>query len=319
MFRKRHAATNPLGVELGDLLELLEPTSVKASLEGNTLTARHERYTVRVEVLPPDKAGSTVPGIRIDPIRAVVRVVTDVPPEVAEVFRAPEAIATANAFAALSALCSTADKVYIGSRLTIFENEQAWQSLHLPLLLSTVICGTDAIFGALRRTYSDESPREDSSDWTEGDIEVTESYLSRLCVCTTGGLGLTAEFGLSESAASAATGDNDTALLQLAADQPHPELGCGLLCSLQMPHQISGDARLREVCAQLNDMEMAAHALPPHFGAWCVGNLGNNPAYVSFLPNALHSVSGIATNAAFWAMHRARWANAVLASLGVGA
>jgi hypothetical protein len=182
-----------------------------------------------------------------------------------------------------------------------------------------VICGTDAIFGAMRRTYSDESPREDSSDWTEGDIKQAESYLSRLCACTTGGLGLTAEFGLSESAVSAATGDDDTALLQLAADQPHPELGCGLFCSLQMPHRISADTRLREVCAQLNDMEMAAHALPPHFGAWCVGNLGNNPAYVSFLPNALHSVSGIATNAAFWAMHRARWANAVLASLGVGA
>jgi hypothetical protein len=64
-------------------------------------------------------------------------------------------------------------------------------------------------------------------------------------------------------------------------------------------------------------MEMAADDLPPHFGSWCEGKLGNNAAYVSFFPNAMHSTSGIAVNAAFWAINRARWANAMLASLGV--
>ena len=62
---------------------------------------------------------------------------------------------------------------------------------------------------------------------------------------------------------------------------------------------------------------MAPHDLPPHFGAWCPGRLGNNPSYVTFLPNALHSAPGIAVNTAFWAMNRAQWANAMLASLGV--
>jgi hypothetical protein len=64
-------------------------------------------------------------------------------------------------------------------------------------------------------------------------------------------------------------------------------------------------------------MEMAAHDLPPHFGAWCPGRLGNNPAYVTFLPNAMHSVGDIAVNAAFWALNRAEYANSMLASLGV--
>jgi hypothetical protein len=40
---------------------------------------------------------------------------------------------------------------------------------------------------------------------------------------------------------------------------------------------------------------------------------------VTFVPNALHPASGIAVNAAFWAMTRAQWANAMLASLGVRA
>jgi hypothetical protein len=80
-----------------------------------------------------------------------------------------------------------------------------------------------------------------------------------------------------------------------------------------MPHQMQDQKRLQRVCVQLNNMEMAARDLPPHFGAWCEGKLGNNPAYVSFFPNALYSASGIAVNAAFWALNRAQWANAMLA------
>jgi hypothetical protein len=54
-----------------------------------------------------------------------------------------------------------------------------------------------------------------------------------------------------------------------------------------MPHKISNDERLRQVCVRLNNLEMATDRLPPHFGAWCAGQSGNKPAYVSFLPNAL--------------------------------
>jgi hypothetical protein len=64
-------------------------------------------------------------------------------------------------------------------------------------------------------------------------------------------------------------------------------------------------------------MEMAASDLPPHFGAWCQGNLDNNPAYVSFYPNVVHGIGGIALNASMWAQPRAEWADAALASLGV--
>lgn len=77
------------------------------------------------------------------------------------------------------------------------------------------------------------------------------------------------------------------------------------------------DARLRRICARLNVLEMAAHDLPRHFGAWCQSRMGRRPAYVSFLPNALHPVRGIAANFATWAMHRAHRADAMLAAMGV--
>jgi hypothetical protein len=103
----------------------------------------------------------------------------------------------------------------------------------------------------------------------------------------------------------------------MSAEDPHPELGGGLFTVLQMPHRVEDENRLKTICLQLNKMEMAAHDLTPHFGAWCPGKLGNNIAYVSFYPNALYSATGIGINVAFWALNRAQWANAMLASLGV--
>ena len=78
----------------------------------------------------------------------------------------------------------------------------------------------------------------------------------------------------------------NTALWQLHADQPHPEMGGGLFCVLQMPHQIKDAKKLAQLIMQLNRMEWAPQDLAPHFGAWCHGRVGMNLAYVSFLPNA---------------------------------
>ena len=316
MFWNKKPNPSPLGVPLGELEVMLAPTPIKLPRKDNALLARHEHYTIRIEVVPPEVRES-----ENGPIKAVVRMITELPKPLLALFqgRVPDSTAAFNAFAALGALYSDRDVVHIGSRLTIYEAEDSWQSLHLPLLLFTTICGTEAILGGIRRTMNGDDPNSGESDWTEGDFEQVQSYLSRLCVCTTGGLGLTAEFGLAMDSVSAAAGDHKTALFQLMGDQPHPELGGGLFCLLQMPHQIAEPARLQKICQQLNSMEMAAHDLPPHFGAWCPGRLGDNPSYISFFPNALHSASGIAVNAAFWAINRAQWANAMLASLGVRA
>jgi len=312
MFNKR-SATNPLGVPLGELAAALEPTSIRARLEGNTLVARHEHFTVRVEVVPPENRESDN-----GPIRAVVRVRSDLPGPFQDLLQRDMALGSAvfNKYAALAALHTEGGRVEIGSRLTIFERDSAWETLHLPLLLMTIVAATEALLGGIRRTFTEEEPREEKSRWTDANLAQVERYLSRMSVCTTGGLGLTAEFGLAQGQISAAAGHRQTALFRLLADQPHPEMGGGLVCLLEMPHDLGSEERVATVCQQLNTMEMAAHDLPPHFGAWCPGGRETNPAYVSFLPNGLHGVPGIAVNFSIWALHRAQWAHAMLASMG---
>ena len=314
MFWNKKPDPNPLGVPLGVLQTTRATTSIKTTLIENALIARHEHYTIRIEVVPPETRISENGAIR-----AVVRMVTELPKRILPMFegREPATTASFNAFAALGALYSEKGVIHVGSRLTIYEEEDAWRTLHLPLLLFTTICGTEAILGALRRTMTNEGNSGGDSKWTEHDFEQVESHLSRLCLCTRGGLGLTAEFGLAEGAISASSGHSNTALFQLMADQPHPELGGGLFCLLQMPHQVRDEEGLQTICMKLNRREMAAHDLPPHFGAWCPCKNGNNPSYISFLPNPLYSATSIAVNAAFWAMNRAKWASATLASMGV--
>lgn len=309
--RQKDVDQNPLGVPLGDLVALLEPTSIKATLEDNKLVARQGHDTTVVEVVPAEsRVSEDGQGMR-----AVVRVTTRLPPIAKELFKEPEATVAWNAFAALGGLFWDRGHVYLGSRLTIYKSEDAWQALHLPLLLFTIILGTQPILGAMKRAITKEGPREKTrSKWTENDLEQVKMHISPMSLSTTGGRQLTAEFGLSEGAVSASAGDR-TALFQEMVDQPHPEVGGGLLCLLQMPHQLKDESDLKRVCIQLNKIEMAALDLPPHFGAWCEGRNGNNLAYISFLPNALHSASGIAVNAAFWAKARAEWAEDILASL----
>ncbi|MBC7548723.1 MAG: hypothetical protein H7224_08820 [Polaromonas sp.] len=306
--------SSPLGVPINDLLLMLTPTSIRATRLGNALIARHEHYTIRIEVVPPESRES-VNGA----IRAVVRMVTELPKPLVDLFQGKEAELSAafNAFAALGALYSDKGIVRIGSRLTIYEEEDAWRTLHLPLLMYTAICSVEAILGGIKRTFTKTAPRSGASIWTAGHFEQVNQYLSDICFCTTSNLEFNCEFGLSEGTLSAAVWNQKTALFQMMADQPHPELGGGLFCILQMPHQMDDQKRLQRVCMQLNNMEMAAHDLPPHFGAWCPGNLGNNPAYIGFYPNSMCAVEGVAVNSAFWAMRRAEWANAILPALGV--
>lgn len=313
MFWNKKPDPNPLGVPLGELQAMLAPTTLKTELVDRCLLVKHEHYTVRVEVVSPEERNSENGAIR-----AVVRVVAELPDKVAALMngREVDSASAFNAFASLGALYEQAGNMLLGSRLTIYEQENAWSTLHLPLLLFTVIGGAEAQLGGIRQTFGQQSPKGGASKWSSRDMDQVKQYLSQLCVCTTGGNGLTAEFGLKSDSVSAAAGDSDTALYQLMSDQPHPEFGGGLFCLLQMPHRIESEDRLKVICNQLNVMEMEALDLPPHFGAWCPGRLGNNPAYVTFLPNPLYSASGIAVNVSLWALNRAQWASAMLASLG---
>lgn len=314
MFWKKKRDPRPLGVPWERLIVALSATTLEVTRDGDSLIVGHPNFSTHVNVVrPPDRESKD------SPIAAVVQVRTALPREVAALFSKPELTARMNKLATLGALTADGGDVFVGSRLTLYEGEEAGD-VQIPMLLFSVILSTSSLLGAMRRTFGPEEGEKSASAWVEGDFEQVEGYLSRVSVCTTGGLGLTAEFGLREGAVSAVVGDDDTALWQLQGDQPHPELGGGLFCLLQLPHQLSDQARLDRVLVQLNQMEMAPHDLPPHFGAWCPGRRGNNPAYVSFLPNVLHSaVPGIAVNMSAWALGRAKWASAMLTSIGIRA
>jgi len=91
-------------------------------------------------------------------------------------------------------------------------------------LLKLIRADSVAMLGGFRRSLTTKESRSGASEWTELDFAEVKRYLSLVSACTTGGLGLTAEFSLVEGAVSAVTGDGDTALFPLMGDRPHPEL-----------------------------------------------------------------------------------------------
>jgi hypothetical protein len=310
MFFKK-LSPSPRGVPLGSLEDALKQTTLRPSRDGDTLIVKHERLVTRVEVSAPETA-ETVDG----KISAIVTVKTELPAEFSSLFAKPALISMVNSMATLGAVTADKGKHFVGSRLTVYEGEDAWK-VQFGLILFSVIAAADTIMDATRKMFTDEPPREqEPSAWVAQDFEFAKSYLSRICVCTTGGLGLTAEFGIREGEVSAAVGHHYTALWQMNADQPHPEMGGGLFCLLNMPHKIPEMDKLDKVVSELNRLEMQGNDLPPHFGAWCRGKR-DNPAYVSFLPNALHGSDGIAVNMSFWALSRAQVADAMLRTMGV--
>jgi hypothetical protein len=311
MFFKKPSPTLR-GVPLDRIAEALKQTTLKPSREGDTLVVKHDRFVTRVDVLAP-KVSETVDG----KIAAIVTIKTELPPDFSNIFIKPSMVSMVNSMATLGAVTEEKGKYFVGSRLTVYEGEDAW-NVQFGLILFSVIVSADTIMGAMRKIFTEEEPRAAGpSAWTERDFEFTKSYLSRVSVCTTGGLGLTAEFGIRAGEVSAAVGHHYTALWQMKADQSHPEMGSGLFCLLNMPHEIPNKEKLDNVLAELNRLEMQGNDLPPHFGAWCRGVRDTNPAYVSFLPNVLHGTNGIAVNMSFWAMSRAQMADVMLSTMGI--
>lgn len=309
MFFKKKFDPTPRGVPLDQLEKALSATTLKISRNPESLIAEHETSVTKLEVIPPARD-----EISKNPIQAVVQITTALPANFSG-FLISESLMTLNQAAALGAITVKGDRCFVGSRLTVFEQERAW-NLQLPFLIFTVVAGSDSHLGAIQAILGKREARRGESAWTVDDFGYVQSKLSEFCVCTGGGLGLTAEFGLRPDATSVAFGHHMTALWQLDAEQPHPDLGGGLLCRLHMPHRVAQE-RLPDILQELNRREMAPRDQPPHFGAWCRGNSGNTLAYVSFLPNVMHNTAGIALNVSIWAFHRAHWADAYLASIGV--
>ena len=297
---------DPYGVPLTQLAAALEPTSLVYSRDGNRLIVEHEALQTIVDVFRPAHLDASD-----NKISAVVKITTEIPKELADFLKNSEFLGIFNSFSTLGSLYEEDGRYFIGSRLTSFEGENAW-AVQFPLMLLAVIGSAEQMISAMNRVFTGQGINEGRSDWTEADMEFVENKLSSMCFCNSGGLGFTAEFALKPGETAAIIGDGNTALWQLRADAPHPEAGGGLFCLLQLPYVFEDQETVNKVAARLNQMEMAPHDLPPHFGAWCPSKSGNLLAYCSFLPNVFHQVRGIAVNMSIWAMHRAQIADGMV-------
>lgn len=99
----------------------------------------------------------------------------------------------------------------------------------------------------------------------------------------------------------------DSALIRLWTDQRNPQLGNGLLCTVQLPFSDQSLAIAKE-CAFLNLLETMWTDVPL-FGCWhphvSRGGL-EGPTFSSFIPNGLYQ-PGLASHVALWLIDRARW------------
>jgi hypothetical protein len=290
----------PLGVPLDEIESRFRAADLEVSRDGDTLVLTPlggERLQTRVAVMAPDAADA-----QANAVTAVIRIFTALPSAYARRYDA-EMISFANRFASLGAFTVSEGFSFVGSRLTIHEGSPDWD-WQLPLAVTAAAASVDAVTGGMERFLKKAQPQAGSSSWTEPDLDAVEAELAKTCACTRNRSGLAAEFSL-KSAAPAGKPGAGAAYWELLTQPPHSELGGGLLCILQLSHRL-GDAQKRHAALNLlNVSEMNSPGLPPHLGAWCEGKGGDNFAYVSFLPNLLHDVPGLATRASHWARSRA--------------
>jgi hypothetical protein len=99
----------------------------------------------------------------------------------------------------------------------------------------------------------------------------------------------------------------DSALIRLITNQAHPQLGNGLLATLQLP-MVLDESEITKLANELNWMEATSWTGFPLLGCWHSKKQGEvyMVAFSTFIPNVLY-MPLIATNIAFWMLHRARW------------
>lgn len=293
-----------LGIPMEDIVRALTARRLHVERENGMLVIRHSSEVVtQVEVVPPATAGDR------SLIGAIVTVRTSLPARYVDYLRLQDPPSFANGLASLGAVTEVNGTYFVGSRVTFHRDDDTWR-LHLPMLVSAIVGSASAVLDPWSR-----GPMEavSTSSWTDEDMVYVRSHIGNRCVCSLERGKLTAEFGLKRGASSALSGHKDTALWEVFTDHPHPALGPGLRCLLQLPQRIDDDGMLESAIAELNRMEMEPHDLPPHFGAWCKAPQGNHVGYAAFLPNELHAVYGIAGNMSVWAAHRAQLGSAMLA------
>jgi hypothetical protein len=156
----------------------------------------------------------------------------------------------------------------------------------------------DDILNVVSAVYVPEGKERGRWSNTDEFVKFAETYgRSDACFGNGDKSGLTLETPFGDS----------SALIQLHSDVEHPQLGSGLLVTIQVPFLTTIEEISKE-SALLNFLEANRWTDFPQLGCWQLHGDGerNDLAHTSFVPNALYS-EGIATNFAFWSIARVRW------------
>jgi hypothetical protein len=298
----------PLGVPLHEVEEILRESNFDVLRDGNTLVLRRynpvigEPLVTRIAVMPPEPKDA-----KSGTVKAVVRVFTLLPNAYGECFDA-EMLCFVNRHAGLGAVTVTKEASFIGSRFTVHADNEDWDE-QCPLIAASAATAQVAIT-TVRRVLNKEPTLPAASAWTLADFEQVTAALGENCATTCAPDRMTAEFPLKPQGplsafAAESPADDMTAFWELLTTPPHIELGGGLFCMLQLPQRFPQSQSRHPAVNLLNISEMSSGVLPPHIGAWCEGRFGDNFAYVSYLPNVLHALPGIAIHVSRWAQRRA--------------
>ncbi|MBV8278999.1 MAG: hypothetical protein JO170_27570 [Verrucomicrobia bacterium] len=164
----------PFRVLLNDLEKAIRQNHLKTTRRDNSLFVRSGQFVTRIDVVPPANKERGDASIE-----AVVQIKTEVPREFADDDLLSLLTKWINAKATLGALIVEKDHYCIGSRLTIYDQDSAW-NLHFGLLLFTILGtgqsfmrSTLAIIDSLQgcRTVLDN---EEPSAWTTKDLSLVE-------------------------------------------------------------------------------------------------------------------------------------------------
>ena len=177
---------------------MLKTTDLSAKQEHDSIIVGHGNLTSRIDVVPPTHRES-----ENFPIGVVVRVRTDLREKLGAIFaEKPEMTAAMNGLASLGALTveSGSGRIFVGSRLSIYEDAENLLKLHVGLIVSAAVEATDSLLGATRRTFVGEVGKREESAWSADDMEEVCKFLSPHCLCGTGGPKFTAGTGASGNA-----------------------------------------------------------------------------------------------------------------------
>lgn len=323
MTKENSNSFEPFGIPVWQLEQKLNEAGIETSIEDGALIANLPEssqlpdYEVRIEVLPGAPIYSSS-----KPIKGVLKVSAVAPAVVQGAFKGRELsnLSYANTFSAYGSVFLEHGLVKFGACMSVFEEDGSdiWETVYLPLLVSAVRYGMHGILygvGNTSRRKLESIDDSKSSRWSESDFRLLSEEFKERFACSFGSSGLSLEIPIARGAISASLGHKDTALLRMMTGRPHPALGFGVLCVLNIPIQISDEDSLGKSCFYLNIKQMEPNELPPHFGAWSPG-IGGTPTYISFLHNSLYEIPGLTRHFTEWAATRAEWATEVLSGIG---